>query len=85
MANSINLFDRTQGGKIRNLSGKEPGEAAREYFELDKRDGERDSIVVIVPEDVYSLGPSFFCGMFGESYSKLGPIGLLQHRIEKSQ
>lgn len=75
----LKLEERTSGGKIRNLSGKEAGVAARQYFNLDALDAEPDAIKIVVPDYVYNISPSFFCGMFGQSYKKLGADKLLMH------
>ena len=75
---TIDLAERTRG-KIRNLSGKEAGEAARAYFKLDELDILKEPISVLVPPEVYNINPSFFCGMFGSSYVTLGEDKLLSH------
>ena len=76
---TLDLAQRTHGGKIRNLSGKEAGEKAREHFKLDDLDNVEYPIRVLVPEEVYNVSPSFFCGMFGKSYKKLGAEKILSH------
>ncbi|WP_170582923.1 hypothetical protein [Ruegeria arenilitoris] len=81
---TLDLAERTHGGKIRNLSGKEAGELAREHFNLDELDDAEGPITVLVPKEVYNLSPSFFCGMFGASYAKLGEGKLLSHYQFKS-
>jgi hypothetical protein len=81
---TLDLAERTHGGKIRNLSGKEAGELARVHFKLDELDNVEGPITVLVPKEVYNVSPSFFCGMFGESYEKLGEVKLLSHYQFKS-
>lgn len=76
---TLDLAERTHDGKIRNLSGKEAGEKARAHFNLEKLDLSSDPISIRVPKEVYSISPSFFCGMFGASYEKLGQAKLLSH------
>lgn len=76
---TLDLAERTHNGKIRNLSGKEAGERAREHFGLDKLDGVAGPIAVKVPARIYNISPSFFCGMFGKSYAALGEDRLLSH------
>ncbi len=68
----IDLEEFTAGGKVKNLSGKERGKAARKQFGLDRLDSEREPVEVKIPNSVYAISTSFFCGMFGESYTKLG-------------
>ena len=81
---SLDLAERTHGGKIRNISGKKAGESAREYFRLDELDTVEHPIEVLVPKDVYNVSPSFFCGMFGKSFEQLGENKLLAHYQFKS-
>lgn len=76
---TVDLSDRTHGGKIRNLSGKEAGEKARKHFDLDKLDKLDQPILVKIPKDIYNISPSFFCGMFGKSFVSLGEEKLLSH------
>ena len=76
---TLNLSERTHAGKIRNLSGKESGVAAREHFKLDSLDAAEGPINVMIPTEVYNISPSFFCGMFGKSYEMLGHSKLLDH------
>lgn len=68
----INLAQLTRNGEVRNLAGHERGQAARALFELDRLDKSAEPIVVVVPEDVYLLSPSFIQGMFSESIKSLG-------------
>lgn len=76
---TIDLAERTHDGKIRNLSGKEAGEKARLYYGLDELDDLATPIIVNVPDSLYNISPSFFCGMFGKSFTKLGEANLLSH------
>ena len=79
----IDLNEFTKGGQVRNLSGKDRGLAARERFDLDRYDESREQVTVKVPHNVYAISTSFFCGMFGESYVKLGSRGLREvYRFE---
>lgn len=68
----IDLEKYTAGGKVKNLSGKDRGLKAREEFDLDRIDSEGGPVEVRIPNSVYAVSTSFFCGMFGESYSNLG-------------
>ena len=69
---TINLYDLTKDGAIRNLSGKEKGIAAREHFNLDELDDINQLIVVNIPETLDAISSSFFLGMFSQSVVKLG-------------
>jgi hypothetical protein len=63
----IDLSELTGDGEVRNLSGHERGLAARKKFDLDAIDARGESVVVVVPEEVYSMASSFFQGMFSAS------------------
>jgi hypothetical protein len=72
MTRTIDLEELTGHGKVQNLSGRLRGLAAREKFQLDELDSDADDIEVIVPSYVYSLTPSFFQGLFGDSVRAFG-------------
>jgi len=72
MTVTIDLANFTSGGKFKNLYGKERGKAAREQFHLDKLDHQPDQVEITIPESVYAISTSFFCGMFEKSYRNLG-------------
>lgn len=68
----IDLGDLTNNGEVRNLSGHERGVAARAKFDLDALDKDSAEVVIGVPEDLYSVSPSFFQGMFAASVRACG-------------
>ncbi len=70
--NEINLAALTNDGQVRNLSGHDRGEDARQKFDLDVLDQQEGEIKVVVPEDIYLLSPSFIQGMFAKSIKSLG-------------
>ena len=72
MTQVIDLEELTGEGRVQNLSGRLRGLAAREKFDLDTLDTLHEAIEVHVPDYVYSLTPSFFQGLFGESVHVLG-------------
>lgn len=75
----LNLEILTDHGKIRNLSGKERGIAARSELALDALDIAPGTVQIIVPEYVDTITPSFFQGLFSASIAKLnGKEGFLQ-------
>lgn len=80
----IDLSLYTSGGKVRNLSGKDRGLAARKEFGMDELDQSDDQVVVRIPEYVYAISTSFFCGMFSRSYNVLGPDGFRQKYVFKA-
>lgn len=70
---TVNLADMTDGGRIPNLSGRPRGLAARAKYNLDWQDeSQARRITIIVPEELDSLTPSFFQGMFGAAFRALG-------------
>lgn len=60
------------GKKYKVLSGRKLGEDARKYFNLDLLDTQRNEVVFVIPEEVFSLNSSFFSGMFQKSLKLLG-------------
>lgn len=74
----IELERYTGNGKVRNLSGKDRGLSVREEFGMDELDLGPDPVTVHIPEYIYAISTSFFCGMFGDSYETLGRSGLLE-------
>lgn len=64
------VLDR--GQKV--ISGKDRGIDARKSFGLDKLDQSNDHVVIVVPDDVKVITPSFVLGMFSPSVSKCGSI-----------
>lgn len=68
----IDLGELTRHGEVHNLSGHDRGLAAREQYGLAEIDRSGDVVRVTVPEDVYTLTPSFFQGMFASSVQATG-------------
>ena len=60
------------GKKYKVLSGVDLGKRAREEFNLDLLDEQKNGVVFCVPEDVFSVNSSFFSGMFQASLKELG-------------
>jgi len=58
------------GGPV--FVGRERGNRVREKFNLDQIDTSDEKIQIIVPEDTYSINPSFFLALFGKSIRTLG-------------
>jgi len=54
-------------GEVRVLIGRERGIAARRHFELDELDHQQDTVTVLIPDNLNSISPSFFQGMFAKS------------------
>lgn len=69
---TINLDELTRHGEVRNLSGHERGVAARVKYGLATADLGKEQVLVVVPDEIYTITPSFFQGMFAESVHKAG-------------
>lgn len=68
----INLEQVAPAGKVRNLSGKERGVAARLALSLDSIEDTEVEIEIIVPDFIDTISPSYFQGLFSESIRKFG-------------
>lgn len=68
----IDLSVFTGEGRVKNLSGKPRGEAARTHFALDELDQGAEPVTVVVPDYIYTISTSFFCGLFAGSFQHLG-------------
>lgn len=67
----IDLDRFTDGGKVRNLAGKDRGEAARAALDMENLDsGPR--VTVNVPDYLYAISSSYFLGLFSGSVGKFG-------------
>lgn len=77
---TIQLSELTQGD-VRNLSGQERGQAARAAFRIDELDKAVEPVLVAVPEDLDTMSPSFFRGMFAMSILTLGVAGFSNHYV----
>ncbi|WP_133304786.1 hypothetical protein [Mesorhizobium sp. DCY119] len=74
----VDLGTLTKGGRIRNLSGKERGVAARTELGIDQLDQAPGTVEVVVPDYVDAISPSYFQGLFSQSIAHLnGKEGFL--------
>ncbi|MBN9033819.1 MAG: hypothetical protein J0I23_28910 [Rhizobiales bacterium] len=65
-------LDKLAGsGKVKNLSGKERGIAARAELHLDELDRDDNTVEVLVPDYVDAISPSYFQGLFSGSIQRL--------------
>jgi hypothetical protein len=67
----IDLSELTRG-EVHNLIGHERGLAARRKFNLDAADASGEAILIFVPNDLFTITPSFFQGMLAESVRAAG-------------
>lgn len=65
-------INKIQDKTYKVLSGKDLGEKARTYFNLDLLDSQSNIVTFIVPDDVFSINSSFFSAMFQKSIKTLG-------------
>lgn len=73
--NIINLEDYRvkQGNKISKVfTGRDRGKSVREKSKLDRIEQNNDSIEIIIPDNIYSINPSFFEELFVNVVKKLG-------------
>ena len=68
-------------GEVTSLSGQPRGLEARRFFDLNSLDDLDETVVVVAPENLDALTPSFVQGMFASSVHKLGPERFYQHYI----
>jgi hypothetical protein len=68
----IDLSPHTDGGRVRNLAGKDKGLDVRAAERLDELDAQGGEVEVIVPDFIDAIAPSFFLGLFSRSISRFG-------------
>jgi restriction endonuclease Mrr len=62
-----------QGNKISKVfTGRDRGKSVREKSKLDRIEQNNDSIEIIIPDNIYSINPSFFEELFVNVVKKLG-------------
>ena len=75
--NIINLEDfRAPGAKV--YTGRDRGKLAREKSNINKLEINYNEIVIVIPDNVYSIIPSFFEELFLDVVLKLGRDKFLQ-------
>ncbi|WP_240775000.1 STAS-like domain-containing protein [Pedobacter xixiisoli] len=69
--NTIDLEDfRTQGSKV--FTGRDRGLDVRERSMIDEIEANNSEVIVIIPDNIYSIIPSFFEELFLNVVIKLG-------------
>lgn len=81
--NIINLEDfrvrDTKTGAISKVfTGRDRGEFVREKSRVDKIESNYSSVTIIIPNNVYSINPSFFEELFVNVVKKLGKDDFLK-------
>lgn len=70
-ANTINLESfRAKNAKV--FTGRDRGEAVRKDSKIGAIEGEFDEVHFIIPDNIYSINPSFFEELFFDVVQKLG-------------
>ena len=73
--NIINLETyrvKIDGKKSKVFTGRDRGSLVRQQSNIDKLEEQYDTIQIIIPNDVYSINPSFFEELFVNVIRKLG-------------
>ncbi|MDD5461985.1 MAG: hypothetical protein PHG00_10210 [Methylococcales bacterium] len=71
MSNEIEIDLKKFGGPV--YTGREKGQAIREKNNLDKIDQDPTSnVIILVPDNAFSLNSSFFLGLLGKSIRAAG-------------
>lgn len=69
--NTIDLEDfRTPGAKV--YTGRDRGKKVREDSHIDAIEASNEEVTIIIPDNVYSIIPSFFEELFLNAVLKLG-------------
>lgn len=86
--NIINLEDyRVKDGNIvsKVFTGRDRGKLVRERSNIDSIEASYDKVIIIIPNNVYSINPSFFEELFVNVVNKLGKEGFLAKFEFKSE
>jgi len=79
--NIIDLEDYRikQGNKISKVfTGRDRGKSVREKSKLDRIEQDNNSVEIIIPNNIYSINPSFFEELFVNVVKKLGKEKFLE-------
>lgn len=69
--------DKQTRYKSKVFTGRDRGKDVREESRIDALEAANDKIIISVPEDIYSINPSFFEELFKNVVKKLGRKGFL--------
>jgi len=79
MKNVENIIDletfRVQGAKV--FTGRDRGLFVRNESKIDELETKFDKIEIIIPDNIYSINPSFFEELFFNVVNKLGKVNFL--------
>jgi hypothetical protein len=81
-ANIINLEDYRVKGKdgtiAKVFTGRDRGEDVRKASKIDEIESSYDEVFIIIPDNIYSINPSFFEELFVNVVLKLGRENFLK-------
>lgn len=70
-------IDKQTNYKSKVFTGRDRGIDVRDESKIDALEVDNEKIVVSIPEDIYSINPSFFEELFKNVVKKLGKEGFL--------
>lgn len=81
--NTINLEDfrvkdAIKGTVSKVFTGRDRGKKVRTDSNLDKIENDNESVEIIIPDNIYSINPSFFEELFVNVVTKLGKDAFLE-------
>ena len=71
MNNLILSIEDRGGAKSTSFSGRREGREVRKKHNLDEKDKDDNSYIVLMPQDTTSFNPSFFVRTFLSEYKKM--------------
>lgn len=77
MNNEINLDDYRSRDKVNKIvskvfTGRDRGVVVREKSKIDELENDYENVRIVIPEDIYSINPSFFEELFYNVVKKIG-------------
>lgn len=70
-------IDKQTNYKSKVFTGRDRGKDVREDSKIDEIESLNEKVVVSIPEDIYSINPSFFEEFFKNVVKKLGNEGFM--------
>lgn len=71
----IELTKQHRGGENSgSFSGRSNGEQVREALNLSLKDRDSNTYEIVIPNDTISFNPSFYLGLFYDSFKELGGL-----------
>ncbi|TYP97983.1 hypothetical protein C7447_103150 [Tenacibaculum adriaticum] len=67
---------RSKGSKV--FTGRDKGKYVREESEFDSLEKNNDSVTFVIPDNIFSINPSFFEELLINVVTKLGKEGFLK-------